>query len=110
MFEIQSEAWLRPGALLLAERSHSMYRVLAMQSWADHLPNPVYDTRNVVQGMAGTDIVCPDIDKLLLTYVSYFISCKFLPPPAVIDQASVFRGLDSGKTSPRLSRTNRSMV
>jgi len=68
---------------------------------------------NVVQGVAGTDIACPDVDRVLFTYVSYLISCKFLTPPADIDQGSLFLGLDWGKISEgvqRLTRTNRSMV
>ena len=45
---------------------------------------PQFDCQNTLDGLAGTDIVCPPINKELLdTYFSYFIKEGFLeaPPP-----------------------------
>ena len=43
---------------------------------------PTFDCQNMLDGLAGTDIVCPPTDaKLLETYLSYFIRSGFLPRP-----------------------------
>ncbi|MCP4350331.1 MAG: hypothetical protein GY795_33065 [Desulfobacterales bacterium] len=44
---------------------------------------PKYDRRNLTDGLAGTEIVCPETDdKLLKTYFSYFIDSGFFPCPS----------------------------
>ena len=43
---------------------------------------PTFDCQNMLNGLAGTDIVCPPTDaKLLETYLSYFIRSGFLDSP-----------------------------
>jgi thioester reductase-like protein len=46
------------------------------------LQEPQFDCQNTLDGLAGTDIVCPPVDtELLGTYFSYFMSCGFLDAP-----------------------------
>jgi amino acid adenylation domain-containing protein/thioester reductase-like protein len=49
-------------------------------SW---LQLPVFDSRNTVEGLRGTAIVCPAIDaRLLATYFSHWVETDYLRPPA----------------------------
>jgi hypothetical protein len=46
------------------------------------LQEPQFDCQNTLDGLAGSDIVCPPVDtELLGTYFSYFMSCGFLDAP-----------------------------
>ncbi len=41
-----------------------------------------FNCQNAINGLAGTNIICPPMDmKLLKIYFSYFIKSRFLPPP-----------------------------
>ncbi len=43
---------------------------------------PQFDAHNMLEGLAGTSIVCPSIDtKLLSTYFSYFQKSGYIPVP-----------------------------
>jgi len=44
---------------------------------------PLYDSRNVTDGLKDTNIVCPAIDhELFKTYITYLVDIGFLMPPA----------------------------
>ena len=58
----------------------------------DRIPAARFDTRNVDEGLRGTDIVCHPIDdRLLRLYFEYFIETGYLPPPASGDASTSTR-------------------
>lgn len=40
-----------------------------------------FDCSNTLNGLATSDIVCPPVDELLVTYLEYFVKTGFLHPP-----------------------------
>src|SRR5579883_2581289 len=66
------------------EKNNELYAFSPFFSDAmlEQAKSPVFDSKNTIDGLKGTSIVCPPIDsKLLKTYFSHFIHSGFLNAP-----------------------------
>lgn len=81
------------------------------EEWIQHLQHPRYDMSNIMALNQQTHpiIECPDVDNLMVNYISYLIACGFLEPPnkegsIKIDWEMIGKGVTS------LSRSKRSKL
>jgi thioester reductase-like protein len=59
-----------------------IYLLPVLEGLSDELFTwPRADCRNTLEGLAGTDVICPPAAELLETYLSYFVLVGYLMPP-----------------------------
>lgn len=82
--QTDTENALAPFAPVVA--NFEAYGVIAEQEGRTGRRQQIhFDDRNVRTAVAGSDIVCPDVDARLLTvYFDHFVATGFLPPPPVV--------------------------
>jgi len=79
------------------------------KDWDNSTSNPVYDSSNVSTILKDTNIKPPQIETIMMTYFSYFISTSFIPqPPSTASNNLHINWLKIGEGVSLLTRTNRS--
>lgn len=95
----------------MSDENNALAPVLGQfsDSWINNLKHPLYDMTNTTTALEGTSVACPDIDSIVLQYISYLVKCKFLSLPSSdmsnklnIDWRMIGEGIQ------KLTRTNRS--
>jgi len=83
------QEWL--GKLRQAPADNALvYLLPVLEGLSDELFTwPRVDCRNTLEGLAGSDIVCPPAEELLDTYLSNFVRVGYLPNPGEKTGAAV---------------------
>jgi hypothetical protein len=87
-----------------SQEMNALFPVAAQFSpnWINNLKNPEYSNKNV-ELMVKSEVKFPDMDLLIDLYLSYFIKCRFIDPPAHISH----KFETQSEKFEKLTRTNR---